>query len=98
MITVYKANVKVQVDTDGVNNWLKLEEKNREALIRQTKAESRLTAEDRKKLEELRQRFTKATTQAEKNKILAEFDKLNNNYLALQKYKEGNAFYDRGRY
>ncbi len=85
MIAIHKVQVKCRIDTDGVNHWLKLEQKNRKALIPRTKTESRLTAEDRTKIETLRKSFAEATTQVAKDKILAEFDKLNKNYPALQK-------------
>ena len=97
-VIIFKARVKISVDTDGISNWIEMAQENKEALLRRNKIEQTLTAEDRQKVEELRRRAQNAITQEELAQIKDEFEQINNNYLGVQKYIAANEIYSQGKF
>ncbi|MBR1646692.1 MAG: tetratricopeptide repeat protein, partial [Selenomonadaceae bacterium] len=97
-VVIFKAYVKINVDTDSLSNWLNFERSTKDTLLEQNKTAQELSDEDRKKIEDLQRRAQNAKTPEEIAKIKAEFEQLNNNYLAMQKYIAGNVAYSRNQF
>ena len=95
---MYKATVKVKIDTNGVRAWLKRDEQDRATLVNQNKAEQQADDTNDLQVEDLRKRAQNATTDAERERIRAEYQQADNEFLANQKYKEGNRLAFQGNY
>ena len=87
---MYTATVKVSINTDKIDSYLKLDEETRNALKRQTETRKNVISRNDKDIEDLRKRLINATSDAEREKIKSELNKLDNEFLASQKLDEGN--------
>ena len=97
-VIVYKAQIKISVDTDGIKNWLKLAEENLNATLNQNKIKQTLTAEEKQKVADLQRRAENYETSEEIAEIKSKLEAINNNRLSLQKYLIGNVAYFRKDY
>ena len=91
LLVMWEATVNVNVDDAEVKKWFKRDDK--KALIEQTKETQKLSAENDKKIEDLRKRADKVTGDKERAKLKAEFDATDKEFLYNQKIEEGNKFY-----
>ena len=95
---IWSAMVNVNIDNEEIQNWLNLDANEKAVLINRVKENSRTTAENDKKVEDLRRQYLNATTDAEKEKIKAEFQEADKKYLAIRKFNEGNKYsYDENK-
>ena len=90
---VWQATVNVNVDDAEIKNWLTLDEAEKATLIKLTKDNQESLNENDKKVEDLRQRYKDAASDAERDKIKAELLEADKIFLAVQKFEEGNNFY-----
>lgn len=97
-VIIFKARVKISVDTDELSNWLKMEQSRKDMLLDQNKTQQSLTDQDRQKIADLQRRAQNASSPEEIAQIKAEFKQLNDNYLALQKYISANEFFSHNRF
>ena len=97
-VVIHTAKLKANIDTDGIKNWLKLDAEERNKIIAQNIELEKISAENNNRIEDLKTKYTNATSQAEKDKIRAELDSADKEFLAIQKLKEGNKIYAVGDY
>ena len=95
---MYRAKVKVNIDTDGVNNWLKRDLQEREVVTLQNIEIQKSNTQNDKRTEELKLQAAKIKTESEKEKIKSEFEKMDNEFLSNQKLEEGNNYYLNNEY
>ena len=92
-IIVWTATVEVNVDDSEIQNWLKRDDKNKSQIISQTREALKSSEENERKVKDLRERYNRATSQAEKDKILKQMNDVDRDFLANQKFKEGVKLY-----
>ena len=94
----YKATVKVRIDTSGIYNYLNRDSNGRSTIVQQNNSLQELIAENNKQVQDLRQRAMNASTDEERAAIRAEYQQVDNEFLAKQKIEEGNQLYYQGDY
>ena len=94
----YKAIVKVNIDTNGIYDWIKRDEKEKSIIINQTKELKKASKENSRKTENLRNQAINATTEDERDKIKSQFGSVDKEFLANQKNEEGLQFYYQEKY
>ena len=97
-VVIHIAKLKANIDTDGIKNWLNLDAEERNKIIAQNIEIEKVSAENNNRIENLKLQYNNATSQVEKDKIRAELDSLDKEFLAIQKFAEGNKFYSVGDY
>ena len=95
---VFRAKIKANIDTDEINNWLKLNLQEREMLTTRNDELQKALAEQDKKIAELKQQLNGKNTSADIVKIKTEFANMDNEFLSNQKIESGNKFYFNGDY
>ena len=89
---IHTATLQANIDTDGINDYIK----------RDTKTKLKSAQDDIKsslsEIDALIEYYSKATSQAEKDKIRVEFNQVEKEILAKQKLEEGNHFYKKRKY
>ena len=101
-VVKYVATLKANIDTDGINKYIQRDQKNSEDGKTSAQSELQSATKDIKdglnKIDELIERYNKATSQAEKDQIRAEFNDADRKVLAGQKNDEGIEFANKGEY
>lgn len=92
-IIVWKATVEVNVDDSEIQSWIKRDEKDKSTIISQTREAQKASAENDKKIEDLREKYNRATSQAERDNIIKQMNDADKEFLANQKFEEGNRLY-----
>ncbi len=100
---LYTATLQANIDSDGITAYIQRqnEQRNKDG---GRGSESQIQFADKEikdnldKIDNLIERYNRATTQSEKNKIRAEFSQSDRQVLAGQKLEEGNEFYYKGDY
>ncbi len=92
-IIVWKATVEVNVDDAELLSWIKRDNKDKSTIITQTLAAQRASEENDKQIEDLREQYKRATTQAERDSIIRRMNQADRDFLANQKLEEGNRLY-----
>ena len=92
-IIVWKVNVDVQVDDSEIQSWLKRDDKEKSTIIAQTREANKDSDENERKIEDLRKKYNRATSQNEKNSIRKQMDIADRIFSAQQKLEEGNKSY-----
>ena len=92
-IIVWKATIEVNIDDSEIQSWIKRDSTEKFNIINQTREAQKLSEENDKKIEDLREKYNRATSQAEKNKILKQMNDNDRDFLANQKNEEGNKLY-----
>ncbi len=94
-IIVWTATVEVNVDDSEIQSWIKRDDKDKLMIISQTKEANKSSEENDKKIENLREKYNRATSQAEKDSIRKQMNDADREFLANQKLDEGlNLYYD----
>ena len=88
MAVIWKATVNVKIDDEEIQNWLNLDEKERADFIAQTKENQRLLAGNDKKADDLREQYLNAKSDAEKERIKAELEKVDKEFLEILAVKK----------
>ena len=92
------ATIKVNIDTDGIANYLKFDSQTKLSLINQTKEVQKSAEENDKKVELLRERAVNAKTVAEREQIKAEYKQADKEFLANEKCKQGIRLFYKASY
>ena len=92
---VYTATLQTKIDTDGITEYLNRADKENISKLESTNEEFKNELD---KIDILIERYNKATSKAEKDKIRAEFNKVELNITVVQKIEQGNNFIYQGKY
>lgn len=95
-VVKYVATLKANIDTDGINKYIQRD--NGDKAQSELQSATKDIKDGLNKIDELIERYNKATSQAEKDQIRAEFSDADRKVLAGQKLEEGNEYYDKGEY
>ncbi|MBQ6296972.1 MAG: tetratricopeptide repeat protein [Selenomonadaceae bacterium] len=92
-IIVWKVNVDVQVNDSEIQSWLKRDDKEKSTIISQTHEALKASDENDKKIEDLREKYNRAMSQAERDSIIKQMNDADRDFLANQKLEEANKLY-----
>ncbi len=87
-IIVWTATVEVNVDDAEVQSWLKRDDKEKSTIIAQTHEAQKSFDENERTIEDLRERYNRATSQTERDKIRQQMNQADRDFLANQKLEE----------
>ncbi len=94
----YIATLTANIDTDGINDWLKRDDKNKVTIIEQNETTGKVADENDKQFDALKTQYDNATNQQDKDRIKTEIEQVDKEFSAIQKLEEGNRFYYNGDY
>ena len=90
----YEARVKVKIDTDDIQKYLKLDEKEKATLIAQIKnMQKYISTDNDKRLEDINKQAVAAKTKEDIIKIKNELEHLETDLQVNQKIEQGNKYY-----
>lgn len=89
ILVMWEATVDVKVDDGEITKWVSRDSDERSKLITQTRETNEAAAENERKVEDLRKRASTATDEAGREKLKAEFEQADNEFLSNQKVEEG---------
>ena len=90
----YRATVKVNIDTEGISNYLKRNSEEKRNIVIQNTELQKSIDENNKEVEDIRQQAIKADTESKKSNVKEKFEKADKDFLYNQKLKEsGNLNY-----
>ena len=92
---MYEANVKVNIDTNAITNYLRLDENEKINLINRYNSLQKIIDSNEKAADDLR---NLAKSAQNKLQIKSEFEKIDNEFLSNQKNEEGLNLYFKGKY
>jgi len=92
-IIVWTATVEVNVDDSEIQSWIKRDDKDKLQIISQTRGAQKSAEENERKIEDLREKYNRATSQAEKDSIRKQMTDADRDFLANQKLEEGLKLY-----
>ena len=96
--TVVAAKLTAKVDTDGIANFLKLNEKDRVKIVEDSNRLKKAADTNDKNVEDLKRRYDKTDSQTERDEIKTQINSLDREFLAIQKLREANKFMFKGDY
>lgn len=97
-MTIWKATVKVIIGDDYVENWFKNSFYYRYDVISQTLEAQEAYEKNERKIEDLKEKYTRATSQDEKDTVTKQINDADNEFLANYKIAEGNKLYNNRRW
>ena len=89
-IIVWKATVEINVDDSEIQSWIKREDNDKSTIISQTREAQKASEENERQIEDLREKYNRATSQAEKDNLRKQMTNADRDFLANQKREEGN--------
>ena len=89
-IIIWTATVEVNVDDSEIQSWIKRDDKDKSTIISQTREAQKSAEENERKIEDLREKYNRATSQAEKDNLRKQMTDADRDFLANQKLEEGN--------
>lgn len=92
-IIIWTATVEVNVDDSEIQSWIKRDDKNKSTIISQTREAQKSAEENDRKIEDLREKYNRATSQAEKDSLRKQMNDADRDFLANQKNEEGLKLY-----
>ena len=90
---MYRATLKATIDTDGIYAWIKRDDKEKVAILNQNNELQDAIAKNDKQVEDLKEKYNRATSQSEKDKIRQQMNDADRDFLANQKREEGLKLY-----
>ena len=96
--TIFKATVKVNINTDDVNKWLEKGVQERSAIAAQNKELQDALAEQNKLIEDLKKQLADKNSNTDITKLKEEFANVDNAFMSNQKVESGNRAYFNGNY
>ena len=90
---MYEATVKVNIDTDGIANYLKRNDNEKANLIAQNETLQQSIKQNENEFENLRKRAESAKTDSERMQIKNELNNINKDLQYKQIYRQGNKLY-----
>ena len=94
-VVIWRVTVDVNVDDSEIMKWMRLDTKESSKILTRTQDNLRVAEENNAKVEELRQRLA---TESDKDKLKAEFEQADAEFLSNQKLAEGNRLYYKRKY
>ena len=88
-IIIWTATVEVNVDDSEIQSWIKRDDKDKSTIINQTREAQKVSEENERKIEDLREKYNRATSQAEKDSLRKQMTEADRDFLANQKFEEG---------
>ena len=95
-IIVWTATVEVNVDDSEIQSWIKRDDQNKSTIITQTNEALKASEENYKKIEDLREKYNRATSKTEKNTIRKNMNDTDRDFLVNQKFEEALIAYYNG--
>ena len=92
-IIVWKATVEVNVNDSEIQSWIKRDDKDKSNIITQTREAQKVSEENDRQIEDLREKYNRATSQTEKDSIRKQMNDSDRDFLANQKLEEGLELY-----
>ena len=89
-IIVWTATVEVNVDDSEIQSWIKRDAKDKSTIITQTREAQKTSEKNERKIEDLREKYKRATSQADKDNIIKQMTDADRDFLANQKLEKGN--------
>ena len=89
----FQAKVKVNIDTDRIDDWLERDPKERERLINENKELQKSISEQEEQIAYLKKLIAEAKTPEDIERIKAGFAKIDGEFLSNQKHEEGQQLY-----
>ena len=90
---LYTAKLKAKIDTDGIYDWIKRDDKEKVTIIQQNDNLQEAIQKNDELAESLTEQYLRAKTQAEKDRIRKQMKDADRDFLANQKLEEGNKLY-----
>ena len=97
-IIVYRATVKVDIDSNEIPNWLKRDEEERAELVKQNQLLKNTLDEQDRDITKLKNKLVEIRKPSDEEDIKQEFKKAENGFLSNQKVIEGNQYYYKNDY
>ena len=95
---MYRAKVKVEIDTDEILHWLRLPEEVRNLFVNMTEEARNAAEENNAKIFELKRQLSNTKNKIEQEKIRQEIEKINNAFLSNLMMDEGTKFFQLGNF
>ena len=89
-IILWTSTVEVNVDDAEIQSWIKRDDKEKSQIISQTREALKSSEENDRKIEDLREKYNRATSQVERDRIIKQMKDTDREFLANQKLEEGN--------
>lgn len=86
---IYRATLKATIETDGIYDWLKRDDKEKVTILNQNKDLQDAIAKNDKQIEDLKEQYKQVTSQAEKDKLREQIKDVDRDFLANQKNDAG---------
>ena len=86
---MYRATLKATIETDGIYDWLKRDDKEKVTILNQNKDLQDAIAKNDKQIEDLKEQYKQVTSQAEKDKLREQIKDVDRDFLANQKNDAG---------
>lgn len=94
----FRAIVKINIDSDNIDEWLKRDPKERERLVQENSELQKSIAEQEEQIANLKKLIAEAKTPEDIEKIRAGFAEIDKEFFANKELEEGQTFYNRGDY
>ena len=92
-IIVWTATVEVNVDDSEIQSWIKRDDQNKSQIISQTREALKASAENDRKVEDLREKYNRATSQSERDSIIKQMKDVDRYFLANKKFEDAMKLY-----
>ena len=90
---VVVAKLKASIAPAGIYDFIKRDEKEKVTIIQQNDSLQEAIQKNDKEFEDLKEQYKRATSQAEKDRIIKQMGQVDRDFLANQKFEEGNKLY-----
>ena len=97
-VIIWTANLKAQIDTDGIYAWLKRDSQEKITIIKQDNDLRDKIQRNDELIEDLKNRYQHATTQAEKDALRQQMAQADKEFLAWMKSEEGSLLWEFEKY
>ena len=92
-VVIWTATLEANVDTDGLVDYIKRDDKDKVTIVRQNNSLQDAIAKNDAQFEDLKEQYKRATTQAERDRIRKQLNDTDRDFLANEKFEEGNVLY-----
>lgn len=83
---MWKATVNVKIDESEIQKWIKHDDNQKATIIGQVLDAKKAYEENERKIEDLKEKYTRATSQEKKDTILKQMNDADRDFLANQKF------------
>ncbi len=92
-VVIWTATLEANVDTDGLVDYIKRDDKDKVTIVRQNNSLQEAIAKNDAQVADLKEQYKRATTQAERDRIRKQLNDTDRDFLANEKLEEGLALY-----